>query len=133
MRVHIIIDGVVNNTIEAESVAVASGLFPDATCIEATEGGIGWLWDGQTLTPPPPVPEPVPTSVNMAQARQQLIRLGAYETVNNSISSMSLEAQVDWEYRTSVDRSFPLVAAMQQLLGWTDAEMDTFFTEAGKL
>lgn len=72
-------------------------------------------------------------SVSMAQARLQLIKLGLYETVNNAISSMSLEAQVDWEYRTSVDRSFPLVAQMQQLLGWTDAEMDTYFTEAAKL
>lgn len=49
---HIIIGGVVVNTIQATP-AEAQAAYPDATCIEATAGAIGWLWDGFQLTPPP--------------------------------------------------------------------------------
>lgn len=46
MRAHVIEGGVVVNTIEVDSLAVLPNL------IAATEGSIGWLWDGSTLTPP---------------------------------------------------------------------------------
>ena len=53
MNAHQIKNGVVINTIVVDSLDV----FPDL--IEATtEGGIGWTWDGTTLTAPP---APVPT------------------------------------------------------------------------
>mgnify|MGYP000119574733 CR=1 FL=1 len=52
---HIVIGGVVVNTIVA-TVADAQDAYPDAICIPADTGAIGWLWDGETLTPPPPPP-----------------------------------------------------------------------------
>ena len=55
MTTHIIIGGVVINTI-ISTVTEAQAVFPDAVCIPADTGGIGWLWDGETLTPPPPPP-----------------------------------------------------------------------------
>ena len=55
MATHIIIGGVVVNTIVA-TVADAQDAYPDAICIPADTGAIGWLWDGETLTPPPPPP-----------------------------------------------------------------------------
>lgn len=55
-KTHIIENGVVTNTIMS-TVAEAQAAYPDATCVDATTGGIGWLWDGTTLTPPP-VPAP---------------------------------------------------------------------------
>lgn len=60
MTTHIIIGGVVTDTIVA-TVAQAQGLYPDAECIDAElqRGGIGWLWDGQQLTPPAPPAPPV--------------------------------------------------------------------------
>lgn len=51
----IIIDGVVVNSIVATA-AEAQAVYPDATCIESAEGGIGWQWDGFQLTPPPGPP-----------------------------------------------------------------------------
>ena len=51
MTTHIIAGGVVINTIIA-TVAEAQAVYPDAACIAAATGGIGWLWDGETLTPP---------------------------------------------------------------------------------
>ncbi len=47
MRAHLIVDGVVTNTIEVDSLDFMPGL------VEATEGGIGWLYDGKTFSAPP--------------------------------------------------------------------------------
>lgn len=41
MRVHLVADGMIVNTIEAESMEVALNLYPDFSCIEAAVGGIG--------------------------------------------------------------------------------------------
>lgn len=46
MRAHQIANGVVVNTIVVNSLTD----LPDL--IEATYGGIGWVWDGEVLTPP---------------------------------------------------------------------------------
>lgn len=53
MQTHIIVNGVVVNSIIA-TVAEAQAVYPDAVCISADTGAIGWLWDGESLTPPPP-------------------------------------------------------------------------------
>jgi hypothetical protein len=59
MRAHVIENGVVVNTIEVDSLNFMPGL------VEATEGSIGWLYNGSTFTNPnPPVavePSPAPT------------------------------------------------------------------------
>lgn len=55
MTTHIIIGGVVVNTIVA-TVAEAQAVYPDAVCLPADTGAIAWRWDGETLTPPPPPP-----------------------------------------------------------------------------
>lgn len=52
MATHVIIGGVVINTIIA-TVAEAQAVYPDAACIPADTGAIGWLWDGEHLAPPP--------------------------------------------------------------------------------
>lgn len=55
MATHIIIGGVVVNTINA-TVQEAQAVYPDAVCIAANTGSIGWMWDGETLSAPPPPP-----------------------------------------------------------------------------
>ena len=77
MRVHLIRDGVVENSIVAESIDAVVALFPDATVIEATEGGPGWTWDGATLTAPPP---PQMTGAEVTEARRL-----AYVTESDSL------------------------------------------------
>jgi hypothetical protein len=60
MNTHIIQGNVVVNTIVATP-EEAQAAFPDAICIEATTGGIGWLWDGSTISVPPAPPALPPT------------------------------------------------------------------------
>ena len=54
MRAHVIEGGAVANTIAIEALTS----LPGVTLIDADlhGGSIGWLWDGETLTPPPPGP-----------------------------------------------------------------------------
>ena len=54
MRAHIIEGGAVTNTIVVNTLSDLQGI----TLIDADQhgGGIGWLWDGEHLTPPPPPP-----------------------------------------------------------------------------
>jgi hypothetical protein len=72
MNAHIIENGVVVNTIVVDSLDFRPGL------VEATEGSIGWLYDGSTFTNPNPpvvdVPAPAPTK---EQLLAQLAALSA--------------------------------------------------------
>lgn len=70
MKAHIIENGVVVNTIVVDSLDFMPGL------VEATEGSIGWLYDGSTFTNPnPPVavePAPAPTKEQLMAELQAL-------------------------------------------------------------
>jgi hypothetical protein len=53
MQAHIIIDGTVENTIEAESLEAAQAMFPEVLCIDAALGGaIGWRYVDAEFLPP---------------------------------------------------------------------------------
>lgn len=51
MKTHIVKNGIVTNTIIA-TISEAQSSFPNDVCIDGNVGGIGWHWDGETLTPP---------------------------------------------------------------------------------
>ena len=134
MTTHIIQNGVVVNTIVA-TVQEAQAAFPDAICVEATTGGIGWLWDGSTLSAPaaPPVVVTVPASVTMRQARLALLGAGLLDTVETAIAGAGPAAAIEWEYAGDVQRSAGLVPAMATALGMTDKQIDALFIAAAKL
>ncbi len=50
MRAHLVVNGVVVNTIIVDSLDA----LPSTTLVDADThgGGIGWIWDGEVLTPP---------------------------------------------------------------------------------
>jgi hypothetical protein len=123
---------------------------PDGWRLEPTDGYIPvsdevyqlasdnptWVWNGTTMVAPP-VPLPpspyIPTSVTMRQARLQLNVLGLYTAVNNAISGMSLAAQIEWDYASSIDRANPLTRQIIGSLGWTEQQADEYFTAASQL
>lgn len=84
-------------------------------------------------------PPDVPRSINQRQCRLQLLATpfpgGAtgLDAVDQAISGMSKQAQVDWEYAEEIKRDYPLVVGIQQLFQWSDEQTDTFFAEAAKL
>jgi hypothetical protein len=75
----------------------------------------------------------VPASVTMRQARLQLLAIGKLAEVDTAVATMGQDAQIAWDYSSIVERNHALIAPMQQLLGYTDAQMDELFIAASKL
>lgn len=132
MRAHVIENGVVVNTIEVESLDFLPNL------VEATEGGIGWLYDGQTFNAPPAPPVPVPDSVTMRQARLALLGIGLLDDVVAAIAAIPdpvqrKAAEIEWEYAQTVDRNSPFTQQMAAGLSLTAEQLDALFTQAAGL
>lgn len=132
MRAHVIENGVVVNIIEVESLDFLPNL------VEATEGSIGWLYDGETFSPPPAPPDPVPASVTMRQARLALLGAGLLDDVDAALAAIPdamqrRAAQIEWEFAATVDRQSPWVANLAGALGLADEQLDALFVAAAGL
>jgi len=83
MRAHVIENGLVVNTIEVESLDLMPNL------VEATVGGIGWLYDGQAFSQPPPLAKsPEELQAEIVTATQQ--RLDDFARTRNYDGILSL-------------------------------------------
>lgn len=72
MKAHVIENGMVVNTIEVDSLDFMPNL------VAATQGGVGWLYDGQTFTDPtPPVLIETPAVLTKEQLMAELAALTA--------------------------------------------------------
>lgn len=71
-------------------------------------------------------------SVTPRQARIALLRAGMLDAVNQAVAS-NQEWAITWEFATEVKRDDPMIAAVQELLGKTDADIDALFIEASQL
>ena len=127
MKAHQIQNGVVVNTIEVDSL----DFLPDL--IEATEGGIGWMWDGETLTQPPAPPTPIPQVVSRAKFILALLELDLLDEVEAAIAAADRATQINYKERLEFDRNYPLIATMAAVMGKTDAEIDALFVLAATL
>lgn len=109
-------------------------------CVDITdlqEVGIGWLYDGQTFTPPAAAPAPVPTSVTMRQARLALLNNSLLDDVAPAIAALPepdrTRAQIEWEYSNALERGNPFVATLGAALGLDAEALDDLFVEAAQL
>lgn len=75
----------------------------------------------------------VPTSVTMVQARLALLAIGLLDDVETGMLSLSKAAQIEWEFRPTVERSSSLVQALSISLNLDDRILDSLFTSASKL
>ena len=132
MRAHIINNGIVENTIEVDSLSV----FPNL--IDASLGGqIGDLWDGIQFTTPI-APKVVPQEVLMAQAREALIRSGIMPTQIDAIilalpSPQKELAFNQWEYAPTIKRYDSWVSELTPLIPLTEKQLDDLFILAATL
>lgn len=88
------------------------------------------------LNPPPPPPV-VPREVTMRQARLQLHKIGMLKDVQPAIDSLDepdrTEAQIEWDYASSISRDNASVQLLITKLGLDDEQVDAWFIEASKL
>lgn len=133
MRVHLIANSEVINTIAIESIELAQQLFPDHVCVEANEGGPGWKYENGQLTPPPVPPPEVPTAISPRQIRQALSAAGLRQQVEDAVNAGSLDLQDWWHYATEFERQHPMVLAMAQQLGVSAAQLDALWVAGAGL
>jgi len=79
----------------------------------------------------------VPQSVTMRQARLALLAAGLLPAVNAAIASMpepdKTQAQITWEFASSVDRGFGMVPQLASAMGMTETQIDDLFIAAAQL
>lgn len=91
--------------------------------------------DGAPVTAKPVAA--VPRSVRMVQARLALLEAGLYDQVETAILALPTEqrtaAQIEWEFRPTVERDSPLVALLGSALALDVAALDRLFVKAATL
>lgn len=89
-----------------------------------------WLAEGNTPLPYAEPPTPLPTVVTMVQARLALNQLDLLEPVEIAISALPRAAQIEWEFRATVQRDSGLVQALAVGLQLSEQMLDELFTLA---
>lgn len=78
-----------------------------------------------------------PQSVTMAQARLALLGAGLLGQASAALAALPSPqkeaAQIEWEYRPTVNRNSALVQALTPALGLTETQLDELFAAAAKL
>ena len=134
MKAHVIENGYVVNTIEVANLGILPGL------VEATQGGIGWAFDGVSYTAPALLIDNsgadsiVPDEISMRQARLALLEAGLLGAVKNAIDTSANEAlAIEWEFASVVKRDSITVKSLISILNLTDAQVDDLFIAAETL
>ena len=130
MRAHIVVDGVIVNTVVVERLHDIPGCL-DA---DAVGGSVGDLWDGETVTQAP-VMSPVPEVVSKFQAKASLLsagHLGTVETIMADPATPAL-ARLAWTEAQEFRRDSPTVAMMSAALSLTSEQVDDLFRYAEKV
>jgi len=69
-----------------------------------------------------------PKVVTMRQARLALRELGLLNTIDIAITNGTDEdMKIEWEYATEVNRNWPSLVTMTELLGMSSSELDGLF------
>lgn len=75
----------------------------------------------------------IPTVVTMAQARLALLEADLLGAVEEQIGDMPQAVRIEWQYRATVTRDSPLVAALAALLTLTEPQIDALFVAGAQL
>jgi hypothetical protein len=77
--------------------------------------------------------QPVPAQVTMRQARLALLGANLLDSTNLAVMNAGQEAQITWEYASSIHRDDPLLVELTTVLGMTSDQMDQLFITASTL
>lgn len=94
-------------------------------------------WTVRDLTPGE-LKARVPTVVTMRQARRALLDAGLLDQADAAIAAIAdaterRQAEIDWEYATTVERLWPWVQTLGAALGLSAEDLDALFEQAATL
>lgn len=75
----------------------------------------------------------VPTTLTVRQAKLALLAAGLLDDVDAAVAGADRATQVEWEYATTVERTWPTLVAMATALGMTDTQLDNLFIQGAAL
>lgn len=96
---------------------------------------LAWVAGDHTPTPYVAPPAVAPTLVSRFQARAALAAAGHFEAIDAFMAALPRTdiRRLAWEDATDFDRTSTTLAAMQQMLGLSDAQVDALFTAAAAI
>lgn len=96
---------------------------------------VDWVDDGNTPEPCMPPAVRIPTLVSRFQARAALAAAGYFEAIDKFMAALPRTdiRRLAWEDATDFDRTSTTLAAMQQMLGLSDAQVDALFVAAAAI
>lgn len=104
--------------------------WQDQTQTKPTEGEVA----AQMLLPEPVV---VPQEAAMWALKELCLVRGHAADIEAALNSLPdpprTIARNRWENKATISRNSPIIAQMQQILGWTNAYVDELFVESAKL
>ncbi|MER8786891.1 hypothetical protein NKH71_03320 [Mesorhizobium sp. M0983] len=109
-----------------------SGAEPEGFIEAGDEVCPGFLFDGQIFTAPPIEPV-IPDRVSARQFKLQLLNAGLLAEVENWIAAQGPAVQIAYDNSGSFVRADPTMQAGFAALGFTGAQIDTFFSAASDL
>lgn len=129
MKYAIIENGIVIN--------VAEALEPlGANWVQSDTASIGDAYNGTQFTAPTPVVV-VPIEISARQARLALLGAGLLADVDTAIAAMPSpdkeQAQIEWQYATTINRNHPFVVNLGAALGLSNAQLDDLFIAGAAL
>ena len=90
-----------------------------------------------TFTTPEPPPTPIPSSISPRQARLALLQASLLSQVDPAIESLESpakeQAQIEWEYATSIERESEWINQLGSALGLDSAGIDDLFLAASAI
>lgn len=130
-------NGILQDVVMNHPARLFSLAYADQFIIVPDEAQNGWLWDGQTASPPPE-PEPVvPQEITMRQARLVLLGAGLLSGVQTAIDGLPepqrSAANIEWEFSNTLQRRNPFMLTLGPALGLTDAQIDALFIQGAAL
>lgn len=126
-------NGIVKQTLRVDPHALFAPGYASQFVEAPDDVQVGHTYADGVFTAPPAPALTVPQSVSMRQARLALLAAGLLGAVETAITQAGAAATIEWEYATSVDRTYGLVPAMATALGLTGEQLDALFVAAAAL
>lgn len=131
MRIQVIENGVVINTLEAASLEVAQSLLPEAQLVHNEQAGIDWSYDGQDFfapTPPEPSTNPADYPLRPWQFKAMVLYLNKDTAIRAAIENITdpLQRAVAlsrYENATAYNYDDPFLHQMRVAVSMSEQEL----------